>query len=56
MSLFGGQADEYMPRSEALLGAPAPTQVMHLREHGHHGVMQDDAVQPEVIRFLTSPG
>jgi pimeloyl-ACP methyl ester carboxylesterase len=49
------EADEYMRGSEAVLAALAPTQVMHLREHGHHGVMGDDAVQQEVIRFLTSP-
>jgi pimeloyl-ACP methyl ester carboxylesterase len=47
-------ADEYMPRSDALLAALAPTQVLHLREHGHHGVMAHELVQQEVIRFLTS--
>lgn len=50
------EADEYMPESEALLAALAPTQVMHLREHGHHGVMQVDAVKQEIVRFLTSQG
>jgi pimeloyl-ACP methyl ester carboxylesterase len=50
------EGDEYMTQSEALLAALAPTQAMHLRDHGHHGVMGDDAVKQEVIRFLTSPG
>jgi pimeloyl-ACP methyl ester carboxylesterase len=53
--LIVAEADEYMHQSEALLAALTPTQVMHLREHGHHGVMGDEAVQQEVIRFLTSP-
>jgi hypothetical protein len=48
-------ADEYMAQSEALIAALAPTQVMHVREHGHHGVMGNDAVKREAARFLTSP-
>jgi hypothetical protein len=44
-----------MAQSEALIAALAPTQVMHVREHGHHGVMGNDAVKREAARFLTSP-
>jgi hypothetical protein len=49
------EADEYLPRSDALLASLVPTQVMHRPAWGHYEVMQDDSVKQAVIRFLTSP-
>lgn len=46
--------DEYMPRSDSLLAALAPTEVMRLPARGHHEVMQDESVKREVVRFLGS--
>lgn len=47
-------ADEYMPRSDALIASLAPTQVMHLPARGHHEVLPDKSIMREVARFLTA--
>jgi pimeloyl-ACP methyl ester carboxylesterase len=46
------EADEYMAKTDALLAALRPTQILRLRGKGHHQVMGDDDAKRAVVAFL----